>query len=237
MAFSRPLQVEQCDVEERLLNSIVGMSNTEKSELIGCLIAKWVFSAWLQVKFLSTKMHLHISNALTKFHTAITLLTDLVSIIKYHKTFLHQKQEKNSFRSKAKVKSVERELNLCRLIVEEIPEMLLWRMCGVKGIMEQQREPRLALRCRYIKLIGRPFKRYRPIHNKKLRMYLYISLCEPICNFLKKKKLLFFHFDSRHGIEGECVGDVSNKRIITNLSKFHSTAKNILNLKLYLFVC
>jgi len=32
------------------------------------------------------------------------------------------------------------------------------------------------LRCRYIRLIGRPFKRNRPIHNKKLRTYLYLSL-------------------------------------------------------------
>jgi hypothetical protein len=55
--------------------------------------------------------------------------------------------------------------------------------------------PLLALRCRYIKLIGRPFKRNRPIHNKKLR----ISLCEPICNCLKKKKLLVFAGVAREG--------------------------------------
>lgn len=123
MAFSTPLQVEQCDVKERLLKSIVGMSNTEKSQLIGCLIAKWVFSAWLQLKFLPTKMHLHISNALTKFHTTITLLTDLVSIIKL---FFYTKQNSCS-KQKQKQSQIswEREVNLCWLIVEEILEMLL----------------------------------------------------------------------------------------------------------------
>lgn len=44
----------------------------------------------------------------------------------------------------------------------------------VKGISKEQRVPLLALRCRYIKLIGRPFKRNRLIHNKKLRVYLYL---------------------------------------------------------------
>ena len=50
--------------------------------------------------------------------------------------------------------------------------------------------PLMALRCRYIKLIGRPFKRNRLIHNKKLRMYLYLLHVTS----LKKKKLLYFFF-------------------------------------------
>ena len=69
-------------------------------------------------------------------------------------------------------------------------ESVLLEDVSVKGISRQQRMPLMALRCRYIKLIGRPFKRNRLIHNKKLRMYLYLLHVTS----LKKKKLLYFFF-------------------------------------------
>lgn len=192
---------------------------TEKSQLIGCLIAKWVFSAWLQQIPFDKNAFAH-QQCIKEIPHSYNDINRSLLHHKTHKTFYFTRKT-NAFRSNATLKSnqlKEREVNLCWLIVgEEIPKMLLWRMCGVKGIFKQQREPHLALRCRYIKLIGRPFKRNRPIHNKKLRMYLYISLCEPICNFLKKKKLLFFiqvlTWHGRRGwMRGWCI-DCRNHKI------------------------